>query len=309
MRVYHSLEDFPDLKFAVVTGGMYDGVHKAHRIILSRLQEIAALHNGETVVLTFWPHPRMVVSDDSQDLELLSTIDEKIELLEKIGIDHLLILPFTRAFSELSGEEYIQKILVESIGVRKLVIGYDHRFGRNREGNFEFLQCHCDRFGFDVEEIPRQEIDALAVSSSRIRSALKAGQVHEANELLGRAYSLTGTVVKGKQLGRTIGFPTANIQLSAAYKLVPANGVYVIRATYQELHLSGILNIGVRPTVDGTSRTIEAHLFDFDKEIYGELLSVEFVEYIRPEQKFEGLQQLVAQINRDKQTAEAFFKR
>lgn len=307
MNIYHSLDSFQKLEYGVVTSGTFDGVHLGHKKILSRLREISEQSGGETVVLTFWPHPRMVVSEDSQGLQLLSTIDEKIELFSQLGIHHLLIVPFTRAFSELSCHEYIKEILVEKIGTKKLVIGYDHRFGRNREGSFEFLQQNCASYGFEVEEIPRQDIEDMAVSSSRIRKALITGHVSEANGLLGRPYTLSGTVVKGKQLGRTIGFPTANVHLHESYKLIPMNGVYVIHVTYNGEKFKGMLNIGVRPTVDGTMRTIEANLFDFDKEIYGEDLKLELLHYLRPEQKFESLDMLVRQINIDKENSLAYF--
>jgi riboflavin kinase/FMN adenylyltransferase len=307
MNISHSLDLINSLDNAVVTSGTFDGVHIGHQKILKRLKEISAQSNGESVVLTFWPHPRMVVSDDSQDLQLLSTIDEKIELFAELGIQHLVIIPFTRAFSELTSEEFIQQVLVKKIGTKKLVIGYDHRFGRNREGSFEFLKKNCATYGFDVEEIPRQDIDDLAISSTRIRQALLSGQVVVARELLGRPYSLAGTVVKGKQLGRTIGFPTANLHLHESYKLVPANGVYIIKAYYQGEAYPAMLNIGVRPTVDGTIRTIEAHLFNFDKEIYGEDLKLEMLQYLRPEHKFDGLEALVAQIIKDQENALAHF--
>ncbi|SKB85567.1 bifunctional riboflavin kinase/FAD synthetase [Dyadobacter psychrophilus] len=307
MNIYHSLDSFQKLEYGVVTSGTFDGVHLGHKKILSRLREISEQSGGETVVLTFWPHPRMVVSEDSQGLQLLSTIDEKIELFSQLGIHHLLIVPFTRAFSELSCHEYIKEILVEKIGTKKLVIGYDHRFGRNREGSFEFLQENCASYGFEVEEIPREDIEDMAISSSRIRKALITGHVGEANGLLGRPYTLSGTVVKGKQLGRTIGFPTANVHLHESYKLIPMNGVYVIHVTYSGEQFKGMLNIGVRPTVDGTMRTIEANLFDFDKEIYGEDLKLELLHYLRPEQKFENLDMLVRQINIDKENSLAYF--
>jgi riboflavin kinase/FMN adenylyltransferase len=309
MNIYHSLDSIKSLENAVVTSGTFDGVHIGHQKILNRLKEISAQSNGESVVLTFWPHPRMVVSDDSQDLQLLSTIDEKIELFEALGIQHLAIIPFTRAFSELTSEEFIQQVLVEKIGTKKLVIGYDHRFGRNREGSFEFLKKNCAAYGFDVEEIPRQDIDDLAISSTRIRQALMSGQVGVAKGLLGRPYAVAGTVVKGKQLGRTIGFPTANLHLHESYKLIPANGVYVIKAYYQGKTYPAMLNIGVRPTVDGTLRTIEAHLFDFHKEIYGEDLKLEILHYLRPERKFDGLDALVEQIRKDQASALEYFSR
>jgi riboflavin kinase/FMN adenylyltransferase len=307
MNIYHSLDSFQRLECAVVTSGTFDGLHIGHKKILKRLKEISIQSEGESVVLTYWPHPRMVVSEDSQDLQLLSTIDEKIELFAEMGIQHFVIIPFTRAFSELSSDEFIRQILVDKIGTKKLVIGYDHRFGRNREGSFEFLQKNASSYGFEVEEIPRQDIEDLAISSSRIRQSLLSGNVDEAEHLLGRPYAITGIIVKGKQLGRTIGFPTANIQLHESYKLIPANGVYVINAYYNGEVYHGMLNIGVRPTVDGTSRTIEANLFDFDKEIYGEDLRVEILHYLRPEQKFNGLDALIEQINIDKENTLAFF--
>ena len=307
MNIYHSLDAFEKLDYAVVTSGTFDGVHIGHKKILSRLREISQLSGGQTVVLTFWPHPRTVVSEDSQSLQLLSTIEEKIALFAQLGIDHLAIIPFTRSFSELSSEDFIRQILVDKIGTKKLVIGYDHRFGKNREGSFEFLKENCSQYGFEVEEIPRQDIEDMAISSSRIRKALVTGQIHEANELLGRPYSISGTVVKGKQLGRTIGFPTANLHPEESYKLIPQNGVYAIRAIYKDEIFKGMLNIGVRPTVDGTSKTIEANLFDFNREIYGEELRVELLHYLRPEQKFDGLPALVAQINLDKERAVALL--
>lgn len=307
MNIYHSLDSFEKLEYGVVTSGTFDGVHLGHQKILARLKEITEQSGGESVVLTFWPHPRTVVAEDSQGLQLLSTIEEKIELFSQLGIQHLAIIPFTRSFSELTSEAFIKQILVEKIGTKKLVIGYDHRFGRNREGSFEFLQKNCSEYGFGVEEIPREDIEHTAISSSRIRKALVTGHIQEANELLGRAYSLSGTVVKGKQLGRTIGFPTANLYVHEPSKLIPMNGVYVINAVYQEQVFKGMLNIGVRPTVDGTVRTIEAHLFDFDKEIYGEDLKLELLHYLRPEQKFDGLDQLIRQILVDKEHTLAYF--
>lgn len=303
MKVYHGITDFEPIKNAIVTSGTFDGVHLGHQKILARLREITTANAGESVVITFWPHPRTVVSSDSSNLKLLSTIDEKIELLAKNGVQHLLIIPFTRQFSELSSEDFIQQILIDAIGTKKLVIGYDHRFGRDREGGFEYLQANSLRYGFGIEEIPRQDVDAMGVSSSKIRLALLEGNLQTATSLLGRAYSLSGTVVKGKQLGRTIGYPTANILPEESYKLVPANGVYAVRVVHRHEVFGGMLNIGTRPTVDGTLRTIEANIFDFERDIYGEHLTVEFVSYIRSEQKFSGLDSLKAQLALDQQTA------
>ncbi|MER0441236.1 bifunctional riboflavin kinase/FAD synthetase [Emticicia sp. W12TSBA100-4] len=300
MKVYYNLSDFEALKNAVVTSGTFDGVHLGHQKILQILRETAQKTGGESVVLTFWPHPRVVVSKDSQDLKLLSTIDEKIELLEKQGVDHLLVIPFTREFSELSSEEYVKDILLKQIGTKKLVIGYDHRFGRNREGGFDYLKTNSELFGIEIEEIPRQEIENLTISSTKIRQSLMIGEVSSANELLGRKYSFTGIVVKGRQLGRTIGFPTANVQVSQFYKLIPANGVYAVRTFFRNQWHNGMMNIGTRPTVDGVGRTQEVNIFDFDDDIYGETVTVEIVDYIRPEQKFNGLEELKAQILADK---------
>lgn len=307
MKIYHSLESFQKLPYAVVTSGTFDGVHLGHQKILARLKEISTLNGGESVVLTFWPHPRMVVSEDSQGLQLLSTLEEKIDLLTDLGIDHLLIVPFTRSFSELSCEDYIQQILVDQIGTKKLVIGYDHRFGRNREGSFDFLKKNAPQYGFEVEEIPREDILEMGISSTRIRHTLSSGHIEEANNLLGRPYSISGTIVKGKQLGRQLGFPTANVQVNSFHKLVPTNGVYIIRAIYNGIAYEGMLNIGTRPTVDGTVRTIEANIFDFDKDIYGEKLQIELLKYLRSEQKFDGLDALIAQISKDKEATKSFF--
>ncbi|WP_435355222.1 bifunctional riboflavin kinase/FAD synthetase [Emticicia sp. SJ17W-69] len=302
MKIYYNLTDFEPLNNATVTIGTFDGVHLGHQKILQILRETAQSSNGESVVLTFWPHPRMVVSQDSQVLKLLSTIDEKIELLEKQGVDHLLVIPFTREFSELSSEEYVRNILIKGIGTKKLVIGYDHRFGRNREGGFDYLKANANEFDISIEEIPRQEIDNLTISSTKIRQALSEGQIRPANELLGRNYSFTGIVVKGRQLGRTIGFPTANVQVSETYKLIPANGVYAVKTFVRGHWYAGMMNIGTRPTVDGIGRTQEVNIFDFDDDIYGETVIVELIDFIRNEQKFNGIEELKAQILRDKAT-------
>ena len=298
MNVYYGIQEFRKLSFAVVTSGTFDGVHLGHQKILSRLKEVCATIGGESVLITFHPHPRMVIQG-AKDLQLLTTIEEKITLLEANGVQHLLIIPFNREFSELSSEEFIHKILIDTIGTKKLVIGYDHRFGKNREGGFDYLQTNAQRYGFEIEEIPRQDLDHVTVSSSKIRKSLLEGDVHLADEFLGRPYSLSGTIVKGKQLGRTIGYPTANIQIPEEYKLVPANGVYAVQVLYQGQSYGGMLNIGTRPTVDGTFRTIEVNIFEFDKEIYGEKLTVQFVQKIRNEQKFNGIAELKAQLVED----------
>jgi riboflavin kinase / FMN adenylyltransferase len=302
MNVYYGTKEFVKLENAVVTSGTFDGVHLGHQKILNRLNEVASETNGQSVVITFYPHPRSVISPDNQGIKLLSTLDEKIELLEKSGVNHLIIIPFTREFSELSSEEFIQRILIETIGTRTLVIGFDHRFGKNREGGFDYLKQNKARYGFEIEEISRHDIENVGISSSKIRKALDEGDVPTADHFLGRNYAISGVIVKGKQLGRTIGFPTANIQVREIAKLIPADGVYAVKVYHQESEFGGMLNIGNRPTVDGTYKTIEVNIFDFNREIYGENLKVEFIKKIRNEQKFNGLEELKTQIAKDKET-------
>ena len=305
MIVYRGLDDLQPLPNAVVTSGTFDGVHRGHQTILMRLTEVAKESNGQSVLITYWPHPRTVVANDSQELKLLTTLDEKIELLDQAGVGHLVVIPFTRSFSQLTSEEYIRQILIDKIGTKKLVIGYDHRFGRDREGGFDYIRAHQHEYGFTVEEIPRQDVAAVGVSSSKIRAALGEGNIDTANRFLGRPYALTGTIVKGRQLGRTIGFPTANMQVDDATKLIPAHGVYAVDVLYAGQTLGGMLNIGFRPTVAGTSLTIETYIFDFDKDIYGEHLTLRFRAFLRPEQKFDGLPALVAQLKQDEDSARA----
>ncbi|RIV23657.1 bifunctional riboflavin kinase/FAD synthetase [Fibrisoma montanum] len=309
MIVHRGIDTIQPLPYAVVTSGTFDGVHLGHQTILARLVEITRANAGESVVLTYWPHPRTVVSNDSQNLKLLSTLDEKIERLEQAGVDHLIVIPFTRSFSQLTSEEFIRQILIDAIGTRKLVIGYDHRFGKDRQGGFDYIQQHQHEYGFDVEEIPRQDVDAVGVSSSKIRAALNEGNIHAASLFLGRPYNLTGTIIKGQQLGRTIGYPTANMQVDDPVKLIPANGVYAVDVLYNGSTYGGMLNIGFRPTVAGTHQTIETYIFDFDRDIYGEHLTLLFREFLRPEQKFDGLPALVAQLKRDEEQARAALGR
>lgn len=308
MIIHHGIDTLSPIPYAVVTSGTFDGVHRGHQKILSRLTEVARANGGESVVLTYWPHPRTVVSNDSQNLRLLSTLPEKTELLDQAGVDHLVVIPFTRSFSQLTSEEFIRQVLIDKIGTKKLVIGYDHRFGRDREGGFDYIQAHQAEYGFEVEEIPRQDIEDVGVSSSKIRNALAEGNVHTANLFLGRLYNVTGTVVKGRQLGRTIGFPTANLQVDDPVKLIPANGVYAVEVKCNNQLLGGMTNIGFRPTVAGENQTIETYIFDrtsarFDRDIYGEHLTLRFREFIRPEQKFSGLPALVEQLKNDEERA------
>ncbi len=303
MKIYHTLEDFTKLNYGIVTSGTFDGVHLGHQKIINRLKEIAKKNEGETVVITFWPHPRLILRPDEPFMQLLNTFEEKAELLRQQGIDHLIRIPFTKEFSQISSQEFISKILVETIGTKKLVIGYDHRFGKNREGSFEQLSINGPTYGFEVEEIPRQDVDNMGVSSTRIRKALGEGDIDTANHFLGRPYSLSGRVIKGDKLGRVLGFPTANIDLDSHDKLVPAEGIYAVGVIHEKKNYGGMLYIGTRPTVDGTKRSIEVNIFNFDKEIYGETLHVSFLKLLRADSKFEDLESLKNQLQIDKESA------
>ena len=303
MKIYHGLDDFTRLKSAVVTSGTFDGVHVGHQKILTRLSEIAQKNNGETVVLTFWPHPRLVLHPEDETLKLLNTFEEKAALLKQQGIQHLIRIPFTKEFSQLTSEEFIQRILVDTIGTKKLVIGYDHRFGHNREGSFEQLKKNASTYGFDVEEIPRQDVDHIGVSSSRIRKALDEGDIDTATHFLNGPYSLTGRVILGDKLGRILGYPTANIEIETRYKLIPADGIYAVTVRHEHTLYKGMLYIGNRPTVDGTKRNIEVNIFDFNKDIYGESLTLYFHKLIRGDSKFSDLEGLKAQLAIDKRDA------
>ncbi|MBL7857060.1 MAG: bifunctional riboflavin kinase/FAD synthetase [Cyclobacteriaceae bacterium] len=307
MKIYHGLDDFSRLPYAVVTSGTFDGVHVGHQKILARLREIASKNNGETVVITFWPHPRLVLHPEEESLKLLNTFEEKAELLKAQGIQHLIRIPFTKEFSQLSSEEFIQQILVQTIGTKKLVIGYDHRFGKNREGSFEQLKLDGPQYGFEVEEIPRQDVDHVAVSSSKIRQALKTADIETATHFLGTPYGITGRVVKGDKLGRLLGFPTANIEVDTKYKLIPADGIYAVTVNYENAVFGGMLYIGNRPTVNGSKRNIEVNIFEFDKTIYGEALTIYFHKLIRSDSKFQDLDALKFQLQRDKVAAQALL--
>jgi riboflavin kinase/FMN adenylyltransferase len=300
MKIYHGIDDFTRLDYAVVTSGTFDGVHVGHQKILNRLREVALKHGGETVVITFWPHPRLVLHPEDRSLQLLNTFEEKAELLKEQGIQHLVRIPFTKEFSQLTSEEFIQKILVQTIGTKKLVIGYDHRFGHNREGSFEQLKLNAPRYGFDVEEIPRQDVDHVAVSSSKIRKALEEGDLETASHLLGQPYSLTGRVVVGDRIGRQLGYPTANIDIDTHYKLIPADGIYAVTVLHGRALYKGMLYIGNRPTVNGTKRAIEVNLFDFSGDLYGESLTLRFHTFIRGDEKFPDLDTLKQQLAQDK---------
>lgn len=307
MKIYHNLDDFTPLPYAVVTSGTFDGVHLGHQKILNRLKVVAAKYSGESVVITFWPHPRLVLNPTETKLKLLNTFEERVELLKEQGIQHLLRIPFTKEFSNISSVDFIQNILMEKIGTRRLVIGYDHHFGKNREGSFEQLKLNGPRLGFEVEEIPRQEVDSIGISSTKIRAALESGDVETAKILLGRFYSITGIVVQGEKLGRMLGFPTANLDLDSRHKLIPAEGIYAVMVTHASRQYKGMLYIGQRPTIGGVHQTIEVNIFDFDQNIYGEMLSVQFVRNIRQDIKFNDLEALKKQLFLDKEAAMAIL--
>jgi riboflavin kinase / FMN adenylyltransferase len=301
MKIYQGVDEFHKLPYAVVTSGTFDGVHVGHQKILKRLKEIARHNQGETVLLTFWPHPRFVLNPEDDSLKLLTTFEEKTALLTAIGIDHLVSIPFTKSFSQMSSEEFIKQVLVEKIGTRKLVIGYDHRFGKNREGSFEHLKVNAATYGFEVEEISRKDIDHVTVSSTKIRKALEEGDMDTASDFLGRYYSLSGIVIPGDQRGRIIDFPTANLVVNEKYKLIPADGIYAVKVKFQEEYYKGMMNIGYRPTFGGLDKTIEVHILNFNKNIYNQYLTVEFVKMVRKEIKFKNSKDLQDQLFKDKE--------
>lgn len=303
MKVYQGIEDFVKKNNAVVTSGTFDGVHVGHQKILNSLINIAEKSGGETVLITYWPHPRLVLDPAADSIKLLTTFEEKARVLEGFGLDHLIKIPFTKEFSRTSSSDFIKNILVDGIGTRTLVIGYDHKFGHNREGSFDALKANAGNYGFNVHEISRQDVKNVGVSSSKIRKSLSNGDIHISNQFLGWEYCLNGTVVRGDQLGRKIGFPTANIKISSALKLIPAGGSYAVRIVHGGKLYQGMLNIGTRPTVNGTGQTIEVNIFDFDKQIYGDDIRIKMVRLIRKENKFESLESLKEQLVLDRELA------
>ena len=322
MKIYRKLEDFSPLDQAVVTIGTFDGVHVGHQKILDTLKECARKIGGETVLLTFFPHPRMILHPEDDSLRLISDIYEKVELLEKSGIDHLIITPFTRDFSNQSPEEYIREVLMSRIGTKMIVIGYDHHFGKDRKGSLRELKECASIYGYEVEQIPEQDINDVAVSSTKIREALIKGDIEMANSYLGYPFQLTGKIIRGNQLGRKIGFPTANLQVDEIHKLIPAYGIYAVEATFLELEeiqtgtyepspvgriYKGMGYIGNRPALDGNTRSIEINLFDFQDEVYGKTLRVRFLHFIRHDQWFESLDAMTAQIALDEKKVRAYF--
>ena len=281
-----------------MTIGTYDGVHVGHRKILERIVHEAAESGYESLVLSFFPHPRMVLGQGDA-IKLLNTIDEKIELLNLLGLDHLIIHPFSESFSALTPEEFVRKILVGRFNIAKIVIGHDHRFGNGRSAGFDDLVAFSKQYGFEVEQIPASEIDAVAVSSTKIRKALSSGNISMANEYLGYRYFLSGKVVEGKKLGRTIGFATANLEVPESYKQIPKNGVYAVAALFGQTMAYGMVNIGNRPTVKGDKKTIEVHVIDFESDLYGQTVRLAFLAWLRDEKQFESLVHLQEQLKKD----------
>jgi riboflavin kinase/FMN adenylyltransferase len=314
MRVHYDIDQLPDFRNAVVTIGTFDGVHMGHRRIIDSLQEEAKEIGGESVIITFHPHPRKIVSSAILGIRLINTLDEKIELLQQLGVDHLVVVPFTEAFANQPAEDYIRDFLVNRFNPHTIIIGYDHRFGRDRQGDYRLLEKHASAYNYQLKEIPKHILDDISISSTNIREAVLHDDIDTANKLLGYPFFFCGEVVDGDKLGRKLGYPTANLKIQNEEKIIPGNGIY---AVYAELlkkdskgnnpyspmttgRYKGMMSIGFRPTVDGKKKVIEVNMFDFDKEIYGQLLRVYVQQYLREEIKFDSLDELVKQIDQDK---------
>lgn len=288
---------------SVVTIGTFDGVHIGHQKIIQKLTKKASENNLISIVLTFFPHPRMVLQQNS-DIELLNTIAERKAILESLGVDYIYVKAFTKEFSELSARDFVKTILVDTLHVKQVIIGYDHQFGKNRSANIDNLKKFGTEFGFDVEEISAQDVEDVAVSSTKIRTALKEGDIKTANAFLGYDYFINGIVVKGKGFGKKMEFPTANINVEETYKLIPQNGVYAIASVYNEKPIYGMMNIGMNPTFEGKKKTIEAHFFDFNEDLYDQHLKIYFLDRLRDEHKFNSVDELIAQLRQDKINAQ-----
>ncbi len=308
MKIYRDLSEIKNLQNPVVTTGTFDGVHVGHQKILQYLRQCSQQVQGESVVLTFWPHPRLVIFPDDNDLKLLSTLEEKAELLERYGVDHFVIYPFSQSFSRMGAAQYVQDILVDGIGVHTMAVGYDHRFGKNREGDFSQLQAFGKEFGFDVKEIAAKDVEDVNVSSTKVRNALLAGDVSTANTYLNYDYFITAKVVKGEGLGRKIGYPTANLLVEDNFKLIPKRGVYAVLVKVGDQTFKGMMNIGTRPTVSSKNSTsLEVHIFNFSGDLYTEEIRVSFRTRIRDEAKFDSVDALQAQLEKDKQQSLAIL--
>ncbi|MGY4386333.1 riboflavin kinase/FMN adenylyltransferase [Pedobacter sp. UYP24] len=308
MKIYNHFSEFKKLDNAVVTIGTFDGVHYGHQKIIKRLCELAKATAGESVILTFFPHPRLIIDPENQNLKMINTIDEKAKILESLGVDHLIITPFTRDFSNMSPAEYIKNILVDTIGIKNIIVGYDHRFGKDRCGGMNDLQEFADLYDFKIEEIAEQDINDVSVSSTKIRNALLNGEVALGAEFLGYNFSISGRVIKGDKIGRTIGFPTANIFVEETYKLIPSDGIYAVTVALNNDVFKGMAYIGQRPTINGMTRNIEVNIFDFNQEIYGQSITMNFLKFLRHDVKFTGLEALKEQLQKDKETTLDFLK-
>jgi riboflavin kinase/FMN adenylyltransferase len=298
LKIFHSIKDFSSPKKTILTLGTFDGVHIGHKKILEKVIQHTADEKYESLVLTFFPHPRMILQERSE-IKLLNTISEKVNLLEQLGIQNLVIHPFDETFSRLTAEEFVKTVLVEQFKIHKIIIGYDHRFGRNRTADINNLIEFGEKYGFEVEQISAQEINAISVSSTKIRNAIQEGNILLANKYLGYDYFLTGTIIKGKQLGRTIGFPTANLKIEEDYKLIPLKGVYIVSSQINEQMVYGMMNIGVNPTVGGEHLSVEIHYLNFDADLYDQKISVSILKRLRDEEKFDSLSLLKVQIKKD----------
>jgi len=306
LKIFSSISDFSSDAKTLVTIGTFDGVHFGHQQILQKLIDEAKSQQKKSVLLTFFPHPRMVLQKNTS-LELINTINERSKLLEKTGLDYLIIHPFSKEFSRMTALEFVRDVLVDQFNISKLIIGYDHHFGKNREGNIVQLTQYSHLYDFNVEEIPAQDIDDVSVSSTKIRKALAIGNLKTANNYLGYHFMINGKVVNGKQLGGKIGYPTANIHVAESYKLIPKTGVYIVKSTRNNKTIFGMMNIGNRPTVDGNHQTIEVHFFDFNQDLYGEYLTIELIYFLRDEQKFDSIKELVHQLKTDEETSRDYI--
>jgi len=308
MQVHYGFESYKNIKNPIVTVGTFDGVHFGHQKIIQRLQKIAKKNNGESVLLTFDPHPRKILLNDL-GLKLIHTINEKINILENLGLDHLVIYPFTLEFSKFSAKRYIDELLIQKLGTHTLVIGYDHHFGNDREGNIDLLKKYEKSNPFYLEEIKAHEIEEIKISSTKVRSAIEKGNIHLVNDYCGHFYEFSGEVVRGNGIGKTIGTPTANIKLNSNEKIIPLDGVYAVICQIKDANYKGIMNIGFKPTVDeGQKRTVEIHLFDYEKDIYGQDLRTKVIERIRDEVKFNSLKELKSQILKDNEKAKIILE-
>jgi riboflavin kinase/FMN adenylyltransferase len=303
MNIYRDISQLPAFHKAVLTIGTFDGVHLGHMLVINQLVKEAKAIDGSSVLVSFFPHPRQVIETHQKPIQLLSSFDEKAALLEKAGIENLVIVPFSKSFADQSADVYIRDFLVKSFTPHLIIIGYDHRFGHNREGDYHLLESAALTYGFQVQEIPQHVLSNINISSTRIREALQQGDLETVNHLLGYCYFFSGVVVSGKQLGRTIGFPTANLSITDPDKMIPANGVYAVTVVYKGPQLKGMMNVGTRPTIDGGEISVEVHLFDFDEDIYGETLRVSVIDRLRDEVKFTVIEALKTQLNNDRISA------